>query len=74
MNSNENVYNQTEYQIWKSFARNHKDKMQQEKTRNVTDGRNQVPLITHKFQNQKFGNAIYGYENAGTDFTIHQDL
>lgn len=27
MNSNEQLYNSTEYQIWKSFVRNHRDKM-----------------------------------------------
>lgn len=40
----------------------------------VSDGRHQAQLSTFKFQNQKFGNVIYGYENGSDQLTIHQDL
>ena len=72
--SNTSMYNQSEYLIWKSFARESTAKMSFKGKRRISSGRSSVELETYQYQNKKYASILYNYVNKSPQYSLHQNI
>lgn len=74
LQTNSSMYHQTEYMIWKSFARANVAKMSAKGSRKIGKGQNTLDLETYQYQNKKYSSILYNYVNKSQTHSLSQDV
>ena len=72
LNDNSNVYNMSEYMIWKSFANQKRGTLDKMNPNYIYDQGKNVTVEANKYKNQNYAMVLYDYLNTDTTMTAHQ--
>ena len=67
-------YDQSEYHIWKDFARRNIQKMKQKGSRVAGYGHQTAALESYQHQDQQYASVLYAYFNKSNENAVHQSL
>ena len=72
LKENENLYNMSEYMIWRSFANQKRSELTKMNPNYIYDKGVNVTVDANKYKNQNYAMVLYDYLNTSRDLTAHQ--
>ena len=72
MKKNDNLFNMSEYMIWKSFANQKRPELTKMNPNYIYDKGINVTVDANKYKNQNYAMVLYDYQNTSTEMTAHQ--
>jgi hypothetical protein len=72
LKKNENLYNMSEYMIWKCFANQKRGELTKMNPNYIYDKGVNVSVEANKYKNQNYAMVLYDYRNTSQEMTAHQ--
>ena len=72
LTENDNLYNMSEYMIWRSFANQKRSELTKMNPNYIYDKGVNVTVDANKYKNQNYAMVLYDYLNTSQNLTAHQ--